>query len=381
MILMPRPLNGPASTERALEGFDGSVAAVSSKGTPTLFSYKSLSNLPWLLIAVAPLQEAFAPLREADHLLWLITVLICLLVVPVVWFFAWWLLTPLSALRDEIERLRGKNDGGTLKAADRGDEIGDLARAFDALLKERATADAALRLLSEELQRNSAKISYMARHDPLTGLPNRTLLKERMEEAMARQRRGVPFAVLCLDLDRFKRVNDGLGHGAGDRLLQRVAARMNACVREVDTVARLGGDEFAIILADAATPERAQQVSTRLIETIGEDFNIDGHNVTIGISIGVAMAPGDGDTGEILLERADLALYAAKAAGRGTSFFFAAALGADMNAARLLGREQLVRAPLENVAPSGCSIEAPATAAAASGAAPASRVRPHPGAG
>jgi diguanylate cyclase (GGDEF)-like protein len=372
MILQPRPVNGTAATARALEGFEGNAVAVNSRGIPTLYSYKSLTQVRWLLLAVAPLQEAFAPLRDSDRLLWLITVLVCLLVVPVVWFFAWWLLSPLSALRDEIEKLRGKNAGGTLKAAGRGDEIGDLARAFDSLLSERATAGAALRQLTEELQRNSEKISYMARHDPLTGLPNRTLWKERMEEALARQRRGVPFAVLCLDLDRFKRVNDGFGHGAGDRLLQRVAERMNACVREVDTVARMGGDEFAIILADAASPERAQQVSTRLIETISERFTIDGNEVGVGVSIGVAMAPGDGDTADVLLARADLALYAAKAAGRGTNCFFASALGPDLKAARQLVREQQLCTP-PNVAPAGGSIEGPTTSAVPSGGTPTLR--------
>jgi diguanylate cyclase (GGDEF)-like protein len=345
MILQPPPPNSATATKRALQGFDGSVEAISSKGIPTLYSYKSLTTVRWLLIAVAPLEEAFAPLRDSDRLMWLITSLVCLLVVPVVWFFAWWLLSPLSALRDEIVKLRGKNDATPLEAADRGDEIGDLARAFDLLLKERAAADAALRQMSEELQKNSDKISYMARHDPLTGLPNRILLRDRMEEAVARLRRGVPFAVLCLDLDRFKRVNDSLGHGAGDLLLQRVAGRLNACVREVDTIARLGGDEFAIILADAASPEHAQHLSTRLIKTVSESYNIDGHTVVVGVSIGVAMAPGDGYTADILLARADLALYAAKAAGRGTNCFFAAALGPDTQTLRQLSLAPKIRTP------------------------------------
>ncbi len=330
MILQPRPANAAASTLSAVQGFEGSAEDVASSGTPTLYSYKSLKTVAWLLVAVAPLEEAFAPIKDAERRLWLIALLVCLLVVPLVWLLAWLMLSPLSALRDEIEKLRGKNSGYRPVAADRGDEIGDLARTFNSLMQERATAEAELRQLTAELQRNSEKITYMARHDTLTGLANRTLFKDRMEEALVRLRRGVPFVVLCLDLDQFKVVNDSLGHGAGDQLLRQVAERINACVREVDTVARLGGDEFAIILADTSSRERAQQISTRLVETISKSYDIDAHTVIIGISVGIAIAPGDGSSAELLLARADLALYAAKAAGRGTHRFFETALDADV---------------------------------------------------
>jgi diguanylate cyclase (GGDEF)-like protein len=186
---------------------------------------------------------------------------------------------------------------------------------------EQLTAE--LRRSSEDLRRNTERIAHMARHDALTGLGNRTLFRERMDDALLRLGRGAPFAVLCLDLDRFKSVNDSLGHGAGDDLLHQVAERLKACVREVDTVARLGGDEFAIILADTASIEAVQRVSTRLVDSVSQPYGLGGNIASIGLSVGIVMAPNDGEAAESLLARADQALYAAKAAGRGRCRFYA----------------------------------------------------------
>jgi diguanylate cyclase (GGDEF)-like protein len=170
-----------------------------------------------------------------------------------------------------------------------------------------------------ERRRAETQIAYMAHHDALTGLANRILLRERIQAALSacpdRQ-----LAVFCLDLDRFKAVNDTLGHPVGDAVLRMAANRVNACIREMDTVARLGGDEFAIVAALA--PLDAGALAVRIVEEISRPYDLDGHRIEIGISIGIALAPGDGNDPDELLKNADLALYRAKAQGRNTHRFF-----------------------------------------------------------
>ncbi len=173
-----------------------------------------------------------------------------------------------------------------------------------------------------ERKRAEHRIAYLAHHDGLTGLANRTALLQKIEEAGARWRElGEPFSVLLLDLDRFKQVNDSLGHLAGDRLLTEVAARLKTVLRETDVLARLGGDEFAIIQAGNAEPrEAAAALAGRIIEAIGRPFAIDGGEITIGTSIGIALA--SEHEGDELLKMADLALYRTKSTGRNGYCFF-----------------------------------------------------------
>ena len=162
----------------------------------------------------------------------------------------------------------------------------------------------------------------MARHDALTRLPNRLTFHERLEQAMDMVGRGRGCAVLCLDLDRFKLVNDTLGHPIGDGLLQVAADRLRSCVREVDTVARLGGDEFTILQLTVERPEDVELLANRIFTEFAKPFVVDGHQIVIGTSIGAALAPGDGTSAEKLLKNADIALYIAKSQGRGTVRFF-----------------------------------------------------------
>jgi diguanylate cyclase (GGDEF)-like protein/PAS domain S-box-containing protein len=187
-----------------------------------------------------------------------------------------------------------------------------------------------------ERHRAEQSIAHMARHDALTDLPNRVLLRERMAEGLARvEAQGEKLAVLCLDLDNFKGVNDTLGHPIGDRLLGAIAERIRDTVGEADTVARLGGDEFAILQANA-TPSAAGTLARRLVAVISEPVEIDGQEINSGVSIGIALAPNDGTAADHLMKCADLALYRAKAEGRGTFRFFEPDMDAHIQARRAL---------------------------------------------
>jgi diguanylate cyclase (GGDEF)-like protein len=187
-----------------------------------------------------------------------------------------------------------------------------------------------------EKRRQEEQITHLARHDGLTGLPNRTLFQERTERAVSRLERGQPFALFCLDLDHFKDVNDTPGHAVGDELLRAAADRLSACLREVDTAARLGGDEFAVLQIDVHDPENAAVLATRIIEAVGAPYEINGHSVVVGVSLGIAIAPDDGTHVGALLKRADMALYRAKAEGRGTFCFFAQEMDNRAQARRAL---------------------------------------------
>jgi diguanylate cyclase (GGDEF)-like protein len=185
-------------------------------------------------------------------------------------------------------------------------------------------------------QQAEESIAFMARHDALTRLPNRVLFRERMEQAIAMAGRGTEFAVICFDLDNFKQVNDTLGHPVGDGLLVAVSDRLRTCVREVDTLARLGGDEFAIIQVGVRQPNDAESLANRIIAAFREPFDVDGHQVMAGASIGVTIAPGDSVSYETLMRDADIALYLAKTEGRGTVRFFEPEMDARIHIRRML---------------------------------------------
>jgi diguanylate cyclase (GGDEF)-like protein/PAS domain S-box-containing protein len=188
-----------------------------------------------------------------------------------------------------------------------------------------------------EWQKAQAQISHMARHDALTNLPNRRLFRERLEDALRRITRGEQVAVFCLDLDRFKEVNDSLGHPVGDELLKEVARRLSECVREGDTVARLGGDEFAIVLVGSELRvAETSALANRLSEAISAPCTIQDHQLIIGATLGISVAPDDGSDPDQLLKNADMALYRAKGDGRGSYRFFEAGMDARAQARRFL---------------------------------------------
>ncbi|MBN8990847.1 MAG: EAL domain-containing protein [Rhizobiales bacterium] len=188
-----------------------------------------------------------------------------------------------------------------------------------------------------EWQEAQEQITHMARHDALTNLPNRTLFREQLEKALRLVKRSDQLAVFCLDLDHFKEINDSLGHPIGDALLREVARRLGECVTEDDTVARLGGDEFAIVqFCSDCDPSAVAALASHIVEKIGEPYDIGGHHLVVGVSIGISLAGEDGKNPDELLKKADLALYRAKADGRGTYRFFEAGMDARAQARRVL---------------------------------------------
>jgi len=187
-----------------------------------------------------------------------------------------------------------------------------------------------------ERRRAEARIAHLARHDQLTGLPNRTFFREGLEEALHRLRRGARFALFCLDLDGFKGINDSLGHPIGDLLLKAVGERLNDCVNPTDFVARLGGDEFAVIQSSFVGPEDCSRLAEQIIQAISEPYVLESHQINIGASIGIAVAPHDGDNPDQLLKNADMAMYRAKADGRGSHRMFEPEMDARIQARRAL---------------------------------------------
>jgi diguanylate cyclase (GGDEF)-like protein/PAS domain S-box-containing protein len=185
-----------------------------------------------------------------------------------------------------------------------------------------------LRDLTEQ-HRSQAHIHRLAHHDPLTGLENRAALGVRLEQQLAQARRSqLPLAVLFIDLDHFKKINDSLGHQAGDQLLVGASARMKDLLRDVDTLARLGGDEFIIVLGGPLTPDSVTAVAVRLVESLQQPYHLNGITAHSGASVGVALFPEDGLDADTLVRHADMAMYAAKREGRGNFQFFSPAMNA-----------------------------------------------------
>lgn len=189
------------------------------------------------------------------------------------------------------------------------DELGLLARAFNSM--------------AEEVREEQAKLHRQANFDPLTGLPNRMMVFDRMNMEIHRARRpGQRFAVLYMDLDNFKSVNDSLGHSAGDALLVATGTRVQACLRESDTIARLGGDEFMVLAPDITDEMEVERIAERLMRAVSEPQVLNEHKVVARCSIGIALYPDNGDSVPMLMANADNAMYQAKAAGRGSAIFF-----------------------------------------------------------
>jgi len=211
---------------------------------------------------------------------------------------------------------------------------------------ELASANSQLQEEVFERMQAEQRIWHVAHHDSLTGLPNRALLHDRLQQALAKaQRSRQRVAVMFLDLDRFKSVNDSLGHAVGDELLKYVAARLTGVVRAVDTVSRLGGDEFVIVLEDAGTPDDVVQVAEKIIGALAAEVNVGGHSLRATPSIGISLFPDDGLEAFALMKSADTAMYHAKGAGRNNFQFFARRM--NEQATRFFTMENKLRHAIE----------------------------------
>lgn len=199
------------------------------------------------------------------------------------------------------------------------------AGAQDYLVKSRTDHDTLLRALRYSIERKHAeeRMAYLAHYDVLTDLPNRALFRDRMTRAFAHaQRHGRNIALMFLDLDHFKSINDTLGHDAGDQLLVAAASRLEACVRRIDTIARLGGDEFTIVVEEISTENDVTVIAQKIIDAMARSFVLNGDEVFVTVSIGIAMFPNHGLDPVTLIKNADTALYSAKAHGRGCFHFY-----------------------------------------------------------
>ena len=288
----------------ALAGFEGWTVGVSRTGAPALLGYKRLRTADWIVGSVYPLDEAFMPLIAMRFKSLLASAAVAVLAGLLGWLTVLRLLRPFGALRRHVAGLaRGDGDIGVFNV-DWRDEFGDLSRAFYRLSQQRAHAEAAL--------------AAQARTDPLTGLHNRRMFEESFALAIARARRsGTKLALAYLDIDHFKRINDSLGHGMGDRVLVEFARRLKDAVRATDTVARLAGDEFVVIFESLSDPALPDVMGQKILAAMQGEFALDEHFVAVSTSVGIAVGGAQGSTMEHFLATADAALYAAKEAGRG----------------------------------------------------------------
>ncbi len=243
---------------------------------------------------------------------------------------------PIAGLAEVMDDVSRTHVYVTRVSTRRRDEVGALYDGFNRLLGELESRDVVL-------QRQQARLFTLAHVDAVTGLSNRHHFRLMLDEALIHLS-GHPFAILCLDLDRFKTVNDALGHDVGDQLLTLVGERLKSVSRDGDLVARLGGDEFAMVLRGLADPQEVQRIADRVLAALCTAVDIAGLTVPMGVSVGIALVPRDGDQPEQLLKNADLALYAAKAGGRGRACFYDAAMSAGV--VRRLQLERALRSAI-----------------------------------
>ncbi|MDO9713384.1 putative bifunctional diguanylate cyclase/phosphodiesterase [Paracraurococcus lichenis] len=250
-------------------------------------------------------------------------------------------LHPLRALTNATGHVAAGNLEYPVEGRDRADEVGEIATALDALRRGTLEAREVQQKADAERAIAAERIGYLAHHDSLTGLPNRVLLHERLQRAIAIARHnGHSVALLWIDLDRFKAVNDSFGHPAGDALLRELARRLSGAVRDTDTVARLGGDEFIVVQTALERPQDAESLAARLTTLLSEPVDLEhGRQAVVSASIGIAVFPEDGETCETLLANADLAMYRVKGEGRNAFAFFRAEMDHASQDRRALEQE------------------------------------------
>lgn len=310
LVLKPTPAPGVNPLhDRAMAGFRGAGITTNAKGVEELSAIVGVPSTGWFVVARIPTEEAFATLRHAQENIVRHSFTASLIVILVAGIFLRLMLRPLHDAADLAKRMRhGEIPLAPLPIV-RDDEVGHLTAAFNQLL--------------EKLADSRSKLEHMAHHDALTGLANRTMLADRLRQARARARRnGSRIALLFLDLDGFKPINDELGHDAGDAALVEAASRLSGILRETDTLARVGGDEFVLLVADVpdATRDGLAALAARCIEVLSQPMMLNGAERRLGVSIGIAVGAVDSEP-EVIMLAADQAMYVAKNNGRGCYAF------------------------------------------------------------
>lgn len=321
LVLSPTPAAGVSPLhDRAMAGYRGAGIATGANGVEELAAIAGVPATGWFVVARQSTEEAFWPFLRMRKTMIRYGVIVTAVLLFVLLVVLPYIFRPLTSVAREMRAMAaGTRDLAPLPIV-RHDEVGDVAAGFNALLYR-------LRDNEDKLRRSEAHMTHMAHHDPLTGLPNRLLLEDRLSQAIGRaERNGTGLALLFLDLDGFKPINDAHGHEVGDRVLCLVAERLLANRRRTDTVARIGGDEFVILLADVDLLNLhplAEELAQANITLISQPYRLDALELALGTSIGIALYSASESVGAgHLLNRADLAMYAAKQAGKGRYLFF-----------------------------------------------------------
>jgi len=303
-------------------------------GEPVNVSVFIMPKTLWKIVVVTPQQVAISSASEVANLI--LILLITILIIAAFFGFIYCrrtLIVPMYQMVKQLQKTLSEGDNANTDLLDdrRKDEFGLLAYHFNQSKRALDSNNHNLKLQIKERRQAEKKLKHLALHDPLTGLPNRILFQDRLQQAIAvTKRNGHKFAVFFMDLDNFKIINDTMGHEAGDELLKEVARRLSDAGREMDTVARLGGDEFAFIINKVETIENAVSVAQRLNELLKKPIEVNGNKINMGSSIGVTIYPDDADNSEELLRNADIAMYQAKDDGRNVIRFFTYEMNAKL---------------------------------------------------
>jgi diguanylate cyclase (GGDEF)-like protein len=303
MRLKPLPAPGVNPMhDRAMDGWRGTGITRNARGTEELVAVVSVPNANWFVVVRTPVAEAFQMMgallsAQVQNSIKVSLMLILVLVLTLTFLFR-----PLKQGAAQMRAMaRGERPLGHLPVV-RPDEAGDMVTSFNELV--------------DKLQQTESRMTYLAHHDTLTGLPNRMAFQQSLGQSVAlADRQQASLALLFIDLDGFKAVNDNCGHDVGDQLLTMVAARLRACVRASDVVGRLGGDEFVVLLTDNVTESHASQIAQKVIDHVSQPYQIPGAQPVLGASIGIAMYPAQAQNADQLLIAADTAMYVAKRAG------------------------------------------------------------------
>lgn len=318
LILQATPPAGAnVLLDQAIEGFRGTGVTVGSKGEEELVAIASVPSSAWFVVAYMPVTEAYRPVDALREFILRNSIVVMALLLAFLLVVLPRLLRPLREAAAAIGAMgEGRRDLAPLPVG-RDDEVGHLVAGFNTLVNRLQEREAVLKA-------SEARLEFLAYHDPLTGLPNRALFEDRLEQMLARTRRdATEMALLFCDLDGFKPINDAHGHGVGDAVLREVAERLGTGRRRTDTVARLGGDEFVILLSDLhGAREVAIAVAEGCLAAISRPFEVEGQTLVLGLSIGIALHHGASGNAPRLLSQADQAMYQAKGAGKGQYRFF-----------------------------------------------------------